>query len=539
MGSRSGAGSRAARLAVVLWALLGGGVSAQAAPEPASASSAPAVVGLDEAVVTVFQRPIVVLRGSLFGLPPRERARRTERGIRDLLALGGPGAVTIAQEPVGSVVSIDGTFAIVLTPADVDPLRRETLSTVAESAAFALRQAIAEGREARDHSRLLRALAWSAGATLAFAGAVWAIWRLRNALVARATRAVARRTERARLAGEPIVKASRVQQWVGWAVRVMLWSLVIALVYQWLVFVLTRFPFTRVWGERLGSLVVDAVSRVGQGIVGAIPDLLVALLIFLLGKLLADGAQPLFDRVERGEAIFSWLDRDTVGPTRRIYQVAVWLFAVVMAYPYLPGADSDAFKGVSVLVGVMLTLGGSSLIGQGASGLILMYSRTLRVGEYVRINDQEGTVTELGAFATKIRTGLGEEVAIPNAVVLSNPTKNYSRAVKGRGYVVDTTVSIGYDTPWREVEALLVAAAARTEGILASPAPRVFQTSLEDFYIVYRLVAQAVPELPRPRAEVLTQLHANILDAFNAAGVQIMSPHYLGDPADPKLVPPG
>jgi len=209
-----------------------------------------------------------------------------------------------------------------------------------------------------------------------------------------------------------------------------------------------------------------------------------------------------------------------------------------MAYPYLPGSDSDAFKGVSVLVGVMITLGGSSLIGQGASGLILMYSRTLRVGEYVRISDQEGTVTEMGAFTTKIRTGLGEEVTVPNAVVLGTTTKNYSRAVKGAGYVLDTVVTIGYDTPWRQVQSLLLAAASRTEGVLPDPEPRVFQTALSDFYVEYRLVTQAVPELPRPRAEVLSALHANVLDVFNEAGVQIMSPHYLADPAEPKVAPP-
>jgi small-conductance mechanosensitive channel len=207
-----------------------------------------------------------------------------------------------------------------------------------------------------------------------------------------------------------------------------------------------------------------------------------------------------------------------------------------MAYPYLPGSGSEAFKGVSVLVGLMITVGGSNLIGQGASGLILMYSRTLRVGEYVRINEQEGTITDLGAFTTKIRTGLGEEITFPNAVLLSTTTKNYSRAVKGRGYVLDTVVTIGYDTPWRQVSAMLVEAAQRTAGVLVNPPPRVFKTALSDFYIEYRLVCQAIPEQPRPRAEVLDALHSNVVDVFNAYGVQIMSPHYLGDPGTEKIV---
>jgi small-conductance mechanosensitive channel len=207
-----------------------------------------------------------------------------------------------------------------------------------------------------------------------------------------------------------------------------------------------------------------------------------------------------------------------------------------MAYPYLPGAQTEAFKGLSVLLGLMVSLGSTSVIGQALAGLTLTYTRTIRPGEYVRVGDHEGTVTALGAFTTRIRTGLGEELILPNSMITANVTKNYSRAVHGPGFIVDTTVTIGYDTPWRQIEAMLVEAAKRTPGILADPQPRVFQTALSDFYPEYRLVAQAIPSEPRPRAEVLNQLHANIQDVFNEHGVQIMSPHYMTDTADAKVV---
>ena len=186
----------------------------------------------------------------------------------------------------------------------------------------------------------------------------------------------------------------------------------------------------------------------------------------------------------------------------------------------------------------MVSLGASSIVGQGAAGLILTYTRTIRPGEYVRIGEHEGTVVDMGMFTTRIQTGLGEELTLPNSMITGTVTKNYSRVVRGRGYVVDTTVTIGYDTPWRQVEAMLIESARRTPGILTSPAPVVFQTALSDYYPEYRLVAQAVPEQPRPRAEVLSLLHANIQDVFNEYGVQIMSPHYLGDPEQAKVVPP-
>jgi small-conductance mechanosensitive channel len=168
-----------------------------------------------------------------------------------------------------------------------------------------------------------------------------------------------------------------------------------------------------------------------------------------------------------------------------------------------------------------------------------MYSRTIRRGEYVRIGDYEGTVVDLGMFATRIRTGRGAEITLPNSMILGTATQNYSRA-PGKtcfGFIIDTTVTIGYDTPWRQVEAMLMEAAARTNGIAADPVPHVFQLSLSDFYPEYCLICHAIPGEPRPRAEVMSQLHASIQDVFNEYGVQIMSPHYFADPADAKLVP--
>jgi small-conductance mechanosensitive channel len=155
----------------------------------------------------------------------------------------------------------------------------------------------------------------------------------------------------------------------------------------------------------------------------------------------------------------------------------------------------------------------------------------------VRIGDNEGTVTELGMFATRLRTGLGEEVSISNTSVLAATIKNYSRAVPGTGFVVDTVVTIGYSTPWRQVEAMLKEAARRTDEIVQDPEPVVRQTALHDFYAEYRLIAYSPAERPVVRAEILHRLHGHIMDVFNEYGVQIMSPHYMVDPAQPHVVP--
>src|SRR5262249_1880427 len=244
-----------------------------------------------------------------------------------------------------------------------------------------------------------------------------------------------------------------------------------------------------------------------------------------------------FDRVEQGTLQLAWLDHDTVRPTRRIFSIVVWVFALAMAYPYLPGAGTEAFKGLSVLVGLMVSLGGASVIGQAFSGIILMYVRLFRRGDYVRIGEHEGTVTELGMFATRIRTGLGEEISISNASVLAATIKNYSRTVPGAGFILDTTVTIGYGTPWRQVEAMLKEAARRTDDIAHAPEPVVRQTSLPDFYVEYRLLAHSPAQSPAVRADILNRLHGAIQDVFNEYGVQITSPHYMTEPHASHVVP--
>ncbi len=320
-------------------------------------------------------------------------------------------------------------------------------------------------------------------------------------------------------------------------VRIIFYTIALLITYEWLGFVLGRFPFTRAWGEQLNAFLTRTTFDLLTAIAQSIPELLIVAVIFVLARAVTGLMRNFFDGVYSGRIRVGWLDADSARPTRRLANIVVWVFALAMAYPYIPGSGTEAFKGLSVLLGLMVSIGASGIVGQAASGLILMYTRTFRPGEYVRIGEHEGTIVEMGMFTTRIRTGLGEELTVPNSYALGMVAKNYSRTVKGVGFILDTTVTIGYDAPWRQVEAMLIEAAHRTPGVLSTPSPHVFQTALSDFYVEYRLVCQAVPSDPRPRADVLSSLHANVQDVFNENGVQIMSPHYLGDPAQAKVVP--
>jgi small-conductance mechanosensitive channel len=528
---------RAISLATAL-ILAAAGAAAQEPPPVEAATAANPAASAEEASLVYFNRTIVVFRVPLFGVSPEGRADRSRDALAGILSEPVTGNVSIQSEPQGNLVLIDGQLAFILVADDADRLRGETLAQVTERAAAALSQVLEETRESRDQRLLIRELLFALAGTAVLLALITVVVLLRRAVEHRLSRLAERAASVTTVGGAQVVSAERLLPLARRLIALLSWALVAVALYRWLSFVLSQFPYTRPWGEQLRSFLIGTFAQVGRGAIGAIPGLAVAALIVFAARLVVQLVTPFFDRAARGYFALKWLDRDTAQPTRRLFTIGVWLFALVMAYPYLPGSQSDAFKGISVLLGLMVTFGGSSLFGQAASGLILMYSRTLRVGEYVRIDDHEGTVMELGNFTTKVRTGLGEELTLPNSLVLGTVVKNYSRAVRGHGFIVDTTVTIGYDTPWRQVQAMLIEAARRTPDVLTAPEPKVFQTSLTDFYPEYRLVCQAIATDPRPRAEVLANLHANIQDIFNEHGVQIMSPHYLGDPGKAKVVPP-
>ena len=495
---------------------------------------APLALPAQEAVrqsapVVIANRTVIVLRGPIAGYSAEERATNTIARIEAALDADPKAEVSHGDAEEGTRVRVGGRHAFLVTKIDIDEAAGETTQIVAREAIKRLEQAIAERREQRSPRYMAQAAAFAAAATLLYGALLWLVFRVNRWVGLRVANAAEARARRLNLGG--------VSRLASRGVTLAAWMLALALSTWWLAFVLERFPYTRAWGERLTSNLLELAEQVLVAIVGATPGLIVVAIIFVITKVVIGLGRAFFDRVEHGRVRVRWLNDDTVGPTRRIFAFGAWLFALAMAYPYLPGSSTDAFKGITVLVGLMVSLGGASVIGQAFSGLILMYAGVFRRGDYVRIGDVEGTVTELGMFATRLRTGLGEEITLSNSAVMASTNKNYSRSVPGTGYVVDTVVTIGYATPWRQVEAMLLEAARRTKDIAHDPAPRVRQTALADYYVEYRLIAYTPLEQPSPRVELLHHLHGNIQDVFNEHGVQIMSPHYVLDPKEPQVVP--
>ena len=319
------------------------------------------------------------------------------------------------------------------------------------------------------------------------------------------------------------------------AIRLVSAVVVLVLGYWWLVYSLGQFPYTAPLGEKLGRFLLQLLLDLGRGALAAIPGLVAVAIIILIAIWFVRVINTIFKEVEKGKLSLPWLEKETARTTQTLLIVAVWLFALVVAYPYIPGSDTYAFKGLSVLIGLMIILGSMGLINQIISGLFVIYSKSVKSGDYVRIGDIEGEVINVGSLATKLRTPRQEEITLPHSVMVGTATTNYSRLAADQGMVVTVSVTIGYDVPWRQVHELLLLGASRTPGIRKEPPPRVLQRELSDFYVQYHLLAHL--EDGQSRAAVLSDLHAQIQDAFNEYGVQIMSPHFESQPRKPVLVP--
>ncbi|HTT38657.1 MAG TPA: mechanosensitive ion channel domain-containing protein [Burkholderiales bacterium] len=528
----------------VAWGLIQVLVLAAGPAGPASTAAADTPVeaevaktGAPPVPLVIENRTVVVLRAHLLGHPPSDRVEGAQRRIERLIETGGAGVVTSHPLPQGIAVDLDGTTVFVITPGDVDELAGATLQSTAEEAVHVLSMGVTEAREQSSFRHIVRAVVLSMLGTLLYAGLLYAVIVGKRRITGRVSSALRAHMERLKVAGVIAVHPRQFLLAVRRLLALISWAIGLFATYLWLGFVLGEFPYTRAWGEQLKGYLVGLLGSMLQAMLHAVPGLVTVVLIVVITRAVVHVVDGFFGRVEAQHIRIGWLDQDTARPTRNLVIALLWLFALVMAYPYLPGAQTEAFKGLSVLVGLMVSIGASSLVGQAASGMILMYSRALRTGEYVKIGDSEGTVTEMGLFATRVQTGTGEELVLPNAYVVANTTRNFSRGVVGPRFALQVTVTIGYSTPWRQVHAMLLEAARRTSGVAAEPEPYVIQTALSDFYVEYKLVAFAGSDTQLRRPAVMNELNANVQDVFNEYGVQIMSPHYMMDPAHPQIVP--
>jgi small-conductance mechanosensitive channel len=331
------------------------------------------------------------------------------------------------------------------------------------------------------------------------------------------------------------IHAERIWATLTGAVKVIRLVLTLVLLYFYLYFVLSLFPWTRVLAASLLDYAIFPLQTIGKGLLRYVPNLIFIIIFVVITRYVLKVMKLFFTAIESETIKFAGFDKDWARPTYKGVRVLMIVFAVVVIYPHIPGSASPAFKGISIFLGVLFSLGSSSALSNIIAGYTMTYRRAFKVGDRIKVNDVTGDVTEIRLVVTHLRTIKNEEIIVPNSTILSSQIMNYSTYARDRGLILHTTVGIGYEVSWRQVEAMLMLAAERTPGLLREPKPFVLQKSLGDFAVTYEL--NVYIDDPHGMAQVYSELHKNILDAFNEYGVQIMTPAYEGDPDQLKVVP--
>ena len=285
------------------------------------------------------------------------------------------------------------------------------------------------------------------------------------------------------------------------------------------------FPQTKGLADTIFSYIWNPVKDILVGIVDYIPNLFTIFIIWYAIKYLVRFVHYLSREIEAGRLKFGGFYPDWAMPTFHIIRFLLYAFMIAMIYPYLPGSRSGVFQGISVFVGLIVSLGSSTVIGNIIAGLVITYMRPFKLGDRIQLNDTTGNVIEKTPLVTRIRTPKNEVVTIPNSFIMSSHTVNYSSSAREYGLIIHSEVTIGYDAPWRQVHQLLIEAALNTPGVIDDPRPFVLDTSLSDWYPVYQINAY-IREADK-LAQIYSDLHQNIQDRFNEASVEIMSPHYM------------
>ena len=319
--------------------------------------------------------------------------------------------------------------------------------------------------------------------------------------------------------------ADRIKAVITSAVKMVRLLIILVLIYSYFHLGLSFFPATQRYALKLYDSLLGAVGSVGEAIWDQTPALAFLAVLFFITRYVLKTLRFFFEQVSAGKVTVSGLDAEVAPITYRIVKILILAFVAVIAYPYIPGSQSSAFKGISIFLGVLFSLGSSSAIANLIAGVSLTYMRSFRVGDVIKVGDSTGVVLERRLYITRLKTFKNEVITIPNGIILTSHVTNLSQEVrKGDGLILHTSVTIGYDAPWETVHHLLIEAANRTKHVLKSPPPFVLQTALNDFYVAYEL--NAYTDAPEIMPWIYSELHQNIQNTFNEGGVEIMSPHY-------------
>lgn len=516
-----------ALLVIILTAFSASGAprkTASSKSEPFTTAPAPKET-LPEGNVIVGDQTIFSIKVSLFSFTPVDRAAAISRRIAQLKK-SQPAAFqalsTIDADRSTEILAGD-TILMSVTDSDADAVGKPR-KELAEEYARIIKEVVTRQLDEFTTRRLIIDGAYAAVTTLVLIILLILINRFYPKVLARIETWRGTLIDSVRFQSIEIVTQDRLMALVTGAVRWTRIVLVIGLLYLYIPLMLSFFPWTRRHSTQLFGYITTPVEKLWHAVAGYLPNIFFIAVIAVATHYFIKFIKFLFSEIQNRTITIPGFYPDWAESTFKIVRFMIIAFAVVVAFPYLPGSDSPAFKGVSVFLGVLFSLGSTSAIANVVAGVILTYMRAFKLGDRVKIADTMGDVVETNLLVTRIRTTKNVDTTIPNAMVLGSHIINFSSSSQECGLILHTTITIGYDVPWRNVHQALTEAAKCTENILALPAPFVLQTSLDDFYVSYQL--NVYTEKPSVMVRTYSELHQNIQDKFNEAGIEIMSPHY-------------
>jgi len=479
--------------------------------------------------VMLDNQELFTIRQGIGSFSAQERAKsitdRIEK-IADDDALS-PEDLTIKIDPEDKNPSIILGDTVIATITSKDAkLQAVSQEVLAERALAKIKAAIVRYRQERQPDNLLKDAVLTVSATLATVLIFWVIIFISSRVFPQIQRLITSLVPGVVFQNFEIISSQTIGIFSLRVLQFIRALIILTILYFYLTFVLRLFPWTRKFGDGFLQYFFSALEVISQEIAKYLPNIFIILIIVFITHYLLRAIKPFFTGLERENLVINGFYPDWAKPTYNLLSLLIIALAIVIAFPYLPGFNSPAFQGVSVFLGVLFSLGSTSAIANVVGGIILIYTRSFQLGDKISIGDVIGDVIEKGLLVTRIRTPANRIITIPNSSLLNTNVINFSVSQREfkQPLILQTTVTLGYDLPWRKVHATLKEAALATKFIVSEPAPFVLQTSLDDFYVSYQL--NAYTDHPSKMVYIYSELHQNIQDKCNEVGIEIMSPHY-------------
>lgn len=490
---------------------------------------------LETAPVEIDGHVLFRVRGAS-SYPARQRAAAIKNRIESVAADESIHSDLLRSVDSDYYTTILADDQMIMIVADADAkMERLSRAYLVKAHVTRIRQAIDEYRRMRSSDVLLKGCLYAVAATFLLLLGIVLLLRLGRRLSEFLERRVKSKVRSLGIQSFVVVRAEHIWAAIHGMLYIFRTAVILTISFIYLHFVLALFPWTRGLANRLLDLITTPLAQVGKAVAATIPNILILAIFYFFFRFVLGLLRLFFDAVSQEKVKLAGFDADWAFPTYKIVRFTLLIFGLIVAYPFIPGSESDAFKGISIFVGVVFSLGSTSLVSNIIAGYMLTYRRVFKIGDRVKIGDVMGDVIEMRLQVTYLRTVKNEVVSIPNSQILSGNVVNYCSLARTHGLILHTTVGVGYETPWRQVEAMLLMAAERTPGLVKDPSPFILQKELGGFAIFYEL--NVYIDNPWGMIKLHTDLHRQILDIFNEYGVQIMTPAYQLDTPEPKIVP--